>query len=303
MKKTKKLSIGIIGLDTSHANAFTKLLNDTNEVHHVPGAEVIIAFPGGSPHFELSISRVEGFTKELRNHYGVKIVDSIEEVAEGSDAIFLTSSDGAIHFDQLRKIVAYKKPVFIDKPFSLSAKVANDMIKLAEDYQTPIMSTSALRYAENLTKAIKNADKGEVIGVDCFGPADFQHTQPGYFWYGIHMVEILFTILGQGSKSVITVSNEKHDIVTGVWEDGRLGTIRGNRKGNVQFGALIHYEQGSEYVNISVSSKPYYASLLEQILEFFRDGVTKVPVSETKEIIRFIEAVNESSHSGKMIIF
>ncbi len=296
------LTIGIIGLDTSHAVAFTKLLNDPNETYHVQGGKVVVAFPGGSPDIELSISRVENFTQELRNNFDVKIVDSIEEVAMKSDAILLESLDGAVHYEQLQRIIAYKKPVFIDKPFSLSSKVANDMIQLAADYQTPIMSTSALRYAESLTHTLKNADRGKVIGADCFGPMDLQETQSGFFWYGIHMIEMLFTILGQGSKSVSTQSNREHDVITGVWEDGRIGTVRGNRKGNTQFGALIHFEHGSEYVDIHANQKPYYASLVEQIMCFFRNGESRVPVAETKEVIRFIEAANESSRDGKMII-
>lgn len=296
------LKIGIIGLDTSHVIAFTKLLNNPSERYHVQGGKVVVAFSGGSPDFELSMSRVEGFTRELRDNFEVKIVDSIEEVANESDAILIESVDGAVHYDQLRKLVAYKKPIFIDKPFSLSSKVAVEMIQLATGNQTPIMSTSALRYAESLTNVLEITDKGRIIGADCFGPMELLDKQQGFFWYGIHMIEMLFTILGQGCKSVTTVTNKEHDVITGVWEDGRIGTVRGNRKGNSQFGALIHFEQGSEYVDINLNQKPYYASLLEQIIDFYSDGISRVPLSETKEVIRFVEASNESCHYGTPII-
>lgn len=296
------MKLGIIGLDTSHVVAFTKLLNNRNDRYHVPGGEVVIAFPGGSPDFELSISRVEAFTQELRTQFNVEIVDTIEQVALVSDALFLESVDGAVHHEQLQKIVAYKKPIFIDKPFSISSKVANDMIQLAAKYETAIMSTSALRYAENLTKAISNTNKGKIIGADCFGPMEIQHSEQGYFWYGIHMVEMLFTVLGSGSKSIKTITNTKHDVITGVWEDGRIGTIRGNRAGNNQFGVLIHFELGTEYIDINLNEKPYYASLLEQVMNFFQDGIPRVPLNETKEIIRFVEACNESGLSGKTVI-
>lgn len=296
------MKLGIIGLDTSHVVAFTRLLNNPNERYHVPGGEVVIAFPGGSPHFELSISRVEAFTQELRSQFEVEIVDMIEQVAHVSDAIFLESVDGAVHHEQLQKVVAFKKPIFIDKPFSISSKVANDMIQLAAKYETAIMSTSALRYAENLTKAIRNTNKGKIIGADCFGPMEIQDSKQGFFWYGIHMIEMLFTVLGSGSKSIKTITNPEHDVITGVWKDGRIGTIRGNRVGNNQFGVLIHFELGTEYIDISLNEKPYYASLLEQVLDFFQDGIPRVPLNETKEIIRFVEASNESSLSGKTVI-
>lgn len=291
----------MIGLDTSHVVAFTKLLNNPHEKYHVAGGKVVVAFPGGSPDFELSMSRIEGFTEQLMTHFNVEIVDTIEQVAAKTDAILLESVDGAVHHEQLRAIVAYQKPIFIDKPFSLSSQVARDMIRLAEVYQTPVMSTSALRYAEGLTSILQQTDKGKVIGADCFGPMEMQATQPGFFWYGIHTVEMLFAILGRGAQSVMTFSNEEHDVITASWADGRIGTIRGNRQGNPQFGAVIHFEHGSEFVAIHAQQKPYCASLLEQIIAFFQDGAPRVPLQETQEIIRLIEAANESQRTGRVI--
>ena len=297
-----ELNIGIIGLDTSHVVAFTKLLNDKNHPFHVKGGKVVVAFQGGSPNFELSKSRLEKFTQELQENFHIKLVRSLEEVAEESDAILLESVDGAVHFEELKKIVAYKKPIFIDKPFTISSEVADEMVKLVEKFETPVMSSSALRYAESVTKVLQEHNKRVIIGADCFGPLEIIDQQQGYFWYGIHMAEMLFAILGPGVKSVSTISNEHHDILTGYWSDGRLGTIRGNRKGNNQFGALIHFEEGSEYVTINSQDKPFYASLLEQIIQFFHSGISNVPLSETKEIIRFIEAAHDSTNVGKPII-
>ena len=60
------IRIGMIGLDTSHVTAFTPVLNDPKNPNHVPGAKVVAAFKGGSQDIEASASRVEGYTKELR---------------------------------------------------------------------------------------------------------------------------------------------------------------------------------------------------------------------------------------------
>ena len=76
------LRIGIIGLDTSHVTAFTALLNDPANPNHVPGGKVVVAFGGGSKDFGLSINRVEGFTKELKEKWAVEMVDSPEACAE-----------------------------------------------------------------------------------------------------------------------------------------------------------------------------------------------------------------------------
>ncbi|MFC4025068.1 Gfo/Idh/MocA family protein [Oceanobacillus longus] len=296
------LKIGMIGLDTSHAVAFTKLLNDSTQVHHVKKGKVVMAFPGGSPGFPLSMSRLEGFTKEIKESYSVQIMDSMEEVAFACDAILLESVDGTQHFEQLKRIIPYKKPIFIDKPFSLSSKDAKEMIQLSQNYQTPIMSSSALRFAEGLRSVMGNSIKGKIIGADCFGPMEILEKQPGFFWYGIHTIEMLFTILGVGSKEVSVKTNNDHDLLTAIWKDGRIGTVRGNRKGNNQFGAAIHFEHGTEFVSIKDNQKPFYASLLEEIVLFFQNGVSPVSINETLEIVRFIETANESRNSGKSIV-
>lgn len=297
---SNRISIGIVGLDTSHVSAFTKLLNDESQPYHVPGGKVTVAFPGGSPDFELSASRVEGYTQELSRDYGVRIVDSPEQVAEQCDAILLESVDGRVHLEQFRRIVKYGKPVFIDKPFTVSSKEAQEIVRLAQQHQVPIMSSSSLRYSEELVKQLapEAAEGQPVIGADTYGPMAIQPTQPGYFWYGIHSVEMLYAIFGKGCEEVRAFATEDHDVIVGRWADGRIGTVRGNRKGNNGFGATIHRADRSIHVDASASAKPYYASLLEQVMDMFRTGRPSLDIEETLEIIRFIEAANESRESG-----
>lgn len=296
----RNVKIGMIGLDTSHATAFTKLLNDANHPYHVKGGEVVMAFPVGSDDFELSYSRIKGITKEVEQ-CGVQVVDTIEEVADHCDAILVESVDGRVHLEQVSILAPFKKPIFIDKPLCLRSTDALEIVKLSERYGTPIMSSSALRFAQDLRRALATGDKGNIIGADCFGPMEMVETQPGYFWYGIHTIEMLYTILGCGSQHVTAFSNQDTDLIISKWKDGRIGTVRGNRLGNYHFGAVIHFEKGNEYVQIDSSQKPFYASLLEQILMFFNSGETNIPVNETMEIIRFIEAANESRETGKSV--
>lgn len=297
----RTIKIGIIGLDTSHVIEFTKLLNDTNELNHVPGGRVAVAYPGGSDNFELSKSRVEKFTEQLKNDFGIKIVHTIKELAEQCDAIMLESVDGATHLEQLCEIVEYRKPIFIDKPFSVSTEMAGEMIQLATDYGTPLMSSSALRFAENLTDILSETDKGAVIGADCFGPMEMIDEGSGYFWYGIHLAEMLFAILGPGVGSVTSIAEREHDVIIGAWKNGKIGTARGIREGNPRFGALIHFENGREYFEFDPARKPFYASLVEEIMAFFTTGSSIVSLNETKEVIGFIEAANQSVGTGKTI--
>ncbi|MCR2822950.1 gfo/Idh/MocA family oxidoreductase [Lederbergia panacisoli] len=283
----------MIGLDTSHVIAFTKLLNE----HDVPGGEVVVAFPGGSSDMEFSYTRVEGFTTEVRNQ-GIKIVQSPEEVAEECDAILLESVDGRVHLEQFSKIASFRKPTFIDKPFATSSEDAREIFRLAEQFGTPVMSCSSLRYSDGLSKALTKS--GAIYGVDCYGPLAMEPTH-GLFWYGIHTVEMLYRVFGAGCAKVTATKNEDHDLIVGEWKDGRIGSIRGNRKGNHSFGALIHRETGTQFVNVDADEKPYYASLLEEIIVFFKSGVSPINNLETLEITRFLEAATESRETGKTV--
>lgn len=296
------INIGLIGLDTSHVPAFTRLLNDPETEFHVPGGKVTVAYPGiPFGDFELSYSRVEGYTSELRDQFGIPIVDSPEEVAEACDAIMLESVDGRVHPELFRRIAPFGKPIFVDKPFALSSAEAREMIELSQRCSIPLMSCSSLRYSEGLIEALKEQDKGKLFGADCYGPMAIQPTQPGLFWYGIHTVEMLFASLGKGCIHVTATTTDDHDAVVGVWEDGRIGTIRGNRKGNNTFGALLHRESGTQFVDVYAHRKPYYATMLESILAMFRTGEAPIDLEETVQIIRFIEAANESRGTGKTV--
>src|SRR5215210_7823795 len=118
------LRIGLIGLDTSHVIGFAKALNDPANADAFAGARLTVGYPGGSNDFELSRSRVDGFTKQLRDEHNVKIVDSPEAVAEDCDLLFITSVDGRVHLDQFRRVVKSHRPTFIDKPFAVSSRDA-----------------------------------------------------------------------------------------------------------------------------------------------------------------------------------
>lgn len=298
---SEQMKLGMIGLDTSHVTAFANILHDKEHPYHVPGAKVVVAYPGGSPDFDLSISRVEGYTNTLRDEHGVKMVDSIEEVAESSDAILLESVDGRVHLEQFSKIASYGKPVYIDKPLAVTSADAKEIFKLAKEHNVPVMSSSAVRYAEAVSVALADDSEGKIIGADTFGPMAIIEALPGYFWYGIHAAEMLYRLMGTGCEEVTVVTTEDHDSVVGRWQDGRIGTMRGNRSGNNKFGGTLHREGKSQMIDVTAYEKPFYASMLEHVIEMFKTGKPPIDPEESIEVIRFLEAANESRQSEKTV--
>jgi len=267
----------------------------------VRGGRVVAAFAGGSPDFKLSISRVPGFTKQLEREFDVQIMVSPEAVAEAVDLVFVISADARVHREHVARTIRFRRPTFVDKSFAPSTADAKEIFRLAREANVPIMSCSALRYAEHLTSAMADSSAGPVVGCDVFGPMEIQPTQPGLFWYGIHTVETMNRVMGRGCKHVRCETTENGDVVSGVWDDGRMATVRGLRKSHTRFAATIHREKDYQFIDLSGGKRSYYAGMLEAIMRTLPNGKSDVAPEDTLEIIRFIEAANESRETGKVV--
>lgn len=294
-----RLRIGIIGLDTSHVTAFTGLLNDPANPNHVPGGKVVVAFPGGSKDFGLSINRIEGFTKELKEKWGVEMVDSPEACAEACDLLLIESVDGRVHLDQFRRTIKFKRPTYIDKPFTVKYAEALEIARLAKEAGVPVMSTSGLRYDELLVKATAPG-AAPILGVDTFGPMNIEPTQPGLFWYGIHQAEMIVAALGTGCVEAKATTTENQDLVSFKWADGRMASLRGLRQAHSKFGLTIHTKAGYEFHEPG-SGRPLYALLVEAIMQSLPHGRSAIPIEQTLEIVKILEAANKSRETGQAV--
>lgn len=292
--------IGLIGLDTSHVPAFTRVFNDPNYPGHRTDGRVVAAYPGGSPDIHLSHSRVPQFTREVEA-MGVEILDSPEAVAEAVDLVFLESIDGRVHLDQLKRTIKYRRPTFIDKPLAHDSGAAAEIFRLAREAGVPLMSCSSLRYAEGLITALTDDAAGDIIGCDAFGPITEVDQPPGLFWYGIHTAEILFAVLGTGCRGVQSLRNDDGEVIVGTWADGRMGCIRGMRPGHSRFGATIHRQRGFQQANLNEGQRSNYDLMLDAIMRTLPLGQSDIPEAQTLEIIRFLEAGNISRATGNPV--
>ncbi len=285
------LKIGLIGLDTSHVEIFAKILSK-NHKEHLAGVRVVIGYPSPSLDIELSKNRVGNYTERLKEDYDVKIAKSILEVVEASDALFITALDGRKHLDLFKEIVSYGKPVFIDKPFTVTSEEAEEIFALSTEYQTPVMSSSALRFADSLVTHLAN-EQSKVMGVYLNGPMPFIEKIPYYSWYGIHMIETLFTILGSDFQDINIHSNKDYDVITVEFKDGRFGVIRGSRVWHSKFEVMIHYTNKTIHLPLYKDEKSYYVSLLEEIITFCKTGKSPISNKETVAIMKFIDVANK----------
>jgi hypothetical protein len=288
----KPIRAGMIGLDTSHVVAFTKAFNDPKAAADLGGIKIVAAFPAGTD-IAASKDRVKGFTEQVQG-MGVEIVDSIPALLEKVDVVLLESVDGRPHLEQVLPVLKAGKPVFIDKPIAASLKDTLAIFAAAKEHNVPVFSSSSLRYYTGPQEA-KSGKIGDIIGCTTYGPCSLEPTHPDLFWYGIHGVEALFTVMGTGCDTVTRVTTQDTDVVVGKWKDGRIGTYRGLRGGKAQFGGVAF---GSKSILSFGAEGGGYRPLLVEVAKFFQTGKPPVSAEETIEIIAFMEAADESKRRG-----
>lgn len=290
---SKTFKAGIIGLDTSHVIAFTKEFNNPKVAEDLAPVKIVAAFPGGVRDNPSSWDRVQKYTDQVRD-MGVEIVPSIAELLKKVDVVFLESVDGRPHLEQARPVIAAGKPLFIDKPMAASLADVLEIFRLAKEAKVPCFSCSSLRFSAD-AQAIRNGKYGQIRRATTWGPYSTEPHHPDLFWYGIHGVETLYTIMGTGCQTVTRVEEEK---VVGQWANGREGTyvsskLRGG-KGKAAYGAEVEGAKGKGgYIGYGG-----YRPMLVEIVKFFQTGKPPVSAEETTELIAFMEAADESKRQG-----
>jgi hypothetical protein len=281
----QNIRAGIIGLDTSHVLSFTKTLNAQPQKPEVMGVHMVAAYAQGSKDIESSTKRVPEYTEKVKA-LGVEIVPTIEALLDKVDVVFLESNDGRPHLEQIRPCLAAHKPVFIDKPIAGSLVDAIKIFDEAKKAGVPIFSSSSLRFGKS-TLAVRAGSLGKVSQVETSSPASLEPHHPDLFWYGIHGVESLFTVMGTGCVSVKRGTTPDGKItVTGTWDGGRKGTFSENKG----YSGKAIGEKGES----AVGAYEGYDPLLFAVVHFFRTGISPVSPEETLEIYAFMEAADAS---------
>lgn len=286
------IRVGVVDFDTSHVVAFTQRLNhlEVSEDQWVEGARIVAGWPGDSV---MSPERIPGYTEQLRN-YGVELVERPEELFGKIDAVMIESLQGARHLERTRPFLERGLPTFVDKPFAGSVEEADAMIALAQKHGAPLMSCSALRYDPGVLAALRKREEwGAICSVDVWGTASLHDGNPGMLHYGVHAVEMLYTLMGPGCRRAHCIRTEPGEIAAGVWPNGRLGIVRGIREGAYGFGFTAHFEKGHLFHTVEGTS--YYTEMLRAFVRMCETRQPPIDYAEMREIIAFIQAADRSA--------
>jgi len=290
---TKDLKAGIIGTDTSHVPAFTGCFARHPEWR----IKVVAAYPAGSKDLPSSWNRVQKYAKTLREKFGVEIVDSIEALLAKVDVVLVEDVDGRPHLEHARPVFRAGKRLFIDKPFTASLADAREIVRLSKETGVPFFSCSCVRFQPEQAKFRHYKGVGKLEKAQGSSPMHIEPHHPDLFWYGIHGVEALYTVLGRGCVSVKREAGPELDITTGTWADGTIGVFRGVRNTKKHKYTPLIKVWGSE--GEAESKGGYnYNGLVATMAEFFHTGKAPIDPLETLEMVEFMTAAQLSKERG-----
>jgi virulence factor len=293
--------VGIVDTDTSHAVEFTKRLNHIgiDEEQWVDGAKVVAAWTGPSAIISEDLHRQ--YNRILREELGIQFVDNLDELRNLVDAVMVLSQEGGVHLERAKPFLEAGMPVFIDKPFACSMHDALLMADIAQKHNAPIFSSSSLRYALEVQRVHEQASSwGKVIAADAFSPAPTHPRNPGLFHYGIHGVETLFALMGKGCRRVRCVHNDDGEVVVGEWEDGRIGTLRGIRKGAYAYGFTAVCEK--QVWATTIDTRYIYRELLKRVVEMFQTRKPPLTFPRRFKLSHSLKAQGNRRNKGECLL-
>jgi len=167
-------------------------------------------------------------------------------------------------------------------------------VRLSKTAGIPFFSSSCSRFQPEIARLRAKAGVGKVTRARGSGPLSFESHHPDLFWYGIHGVEALYTMLGRGCASVTYKVEKDVEWATGKWSDGRTGVFRGVKKGKYQPIAKVWGASGQAESTGGFN----YNGLCEAIARFFQTGKAPIDPLETLEIIEFMTAAQLSKDRG-----
>lgn len=282
--------ITVIGTDSTHCVAFTRLLNNNPACSW----KISYAIRDNRSKLALSQGRFQEIESQLKDLNVELCEDLSSELVSSTDAFIIASVDASLHLDQFKQLVQYDKPIFIDKPITYSSREMAEIFTLSDQYGIAVMTSSSLRFSAAILTAKAQLVKlaKPVTKIILTGPMPIERGIPGMFWYGIHLIEMLLTLL-PGHYEVKSVK-EKGETLQIMCQSQQLTVeFNGDLTGAGSFSGKL--ETATEVIDFKqeADSQPLYSYLVEEMLDFFNTGKSKVSQEQTSQVISLVERIND----------
>jgi predicted dehydrogenase len=278
--------LGVIGIDNSHAVAFTQRINENNAAGETR-CRVTSIWHDGKP--DIPMDRAEKHLEQAVK-LGAKQIDTLEHMLDQVDGVIIVQVNGNKHFDLARPVLEHGLPLFIDKPMTCDLSQARKLLDETRRGHARIFSSSSLRWVPEIANLDRTA-LGKLVAIDAFGPSGHNPTMEGLFFYGVHVVEMIDQIWGPGVKRISAVAMPDRELFDLEYHDGRYARARLDRKGKYAFGATVH---GEKDIKQFIISGDLYEPMIKGMTKFFEGADAPVKLRDIVENIAVMSAGNAS---------
>ena len=283
------IKIAFLGSDSTHTEAFARLINFPNS-RFFKDARVVSIYGENLEE-----------TKRKANEFNIlKHATSIEDALEGVDLAFVIGRFGETHYLPTKTAILKNIPVFVDKPFTLSVHESQDLISLSSKLMVPMFSSSPLRFSNEI-KSIKTLlleCGNNLINVCVKVPANCTDLGDdprlnSVFFYGIHGIEILLELIGHEFNN-IKIDNNKTFITTSLLTpNGNVNKFELIRNASEFYWIEIHTKDRNYFYNIELDGS-YYESEIEYILNWKKYNTKVIPLMSTHQCITILNDIELS---------
>ncbi len=217
---------------------------------------------------------------------------SMEELVDSVDAILVIAADDSRTHEEVSRIpLSSGKPCFVDKTFAWDLTAAKRMYELADSHGTPVFSSSAQRYCQDVID-YKIAHPGKPLFVSTVGPHSLDN-------YAVHQLEVIEALMGAGIQRLKAfAAGEGVTQLILDYGDGRLASFMQTPQPWAEFNFMVTEDGcGTNGRRLVSDDGNFYRNLMRAILGFFTSGVSPVPREETLEIVSVIETARTARRS------
>jgi predicted dehydrogenase len=283
------IRIGLVGVNTSHADAFSRIFNGTaDEVPRLDSGRIVAIWGSADDPGRI--------TALAANHRIEATVSDPAEMIGSVDAVLVVDDTGGgeLHAKLARPFLEAGLPVFVDKPMTTEYADAVALFDLADARGVPLLSCSALRFAVEIEAAKDElAAVGTLSSIVSVGPGD-------WFYYGVHAVELLGVVTGTGASWVHRHALPEKDITVIGYEDGPAAVVETLRDAAYIFHLTAFGADGFASAHVQ-DAMGFYTNTMQAFATMAETGVAPLQRDQTLEVIAILEAGNRSAERGERV--
>lgn len=285
------LRLGIAGeADSFHARAIASIINGERvSVGEKEGVFAKVPELGKIVQLESVWDPVKQNAENLAKRFGIpKVSNSPEELANRVDGVMILG-DISMQFQRHAPFfMRARVPCYVDKPLSPSYQEAKEIINLVEKTKTPFFSCSAARYAPQLQEFRENLleEIGSVVTGTLIGPKEL-------IFYGVHLVDILFSIVGDKVVSVKNIGKEGEEIIKLTFQEGRSYILEIFKQANTRFHVFFLGKKGWKHIYID-NYRDYFSGLIKVFCEMVQTKKLPIPLEQILKTIQVLTLAKES---------